>query len=111
MLVLTRQIDEDVCIGPDIRVRIVSVHGGQVRLGIDAPPEVAISRGELLDAVRQENEAAVRANGASLRGLKHAARLAARTPEAATQTPQGKVYTADPSRASSEAPRPPITGQ
>lgn len=58
MLVLTRQVDQDICIGGNVRVRVLSIHGGQVRLGVEAPAEVSIYRGELMDAIRRETEAA-----------------------------------------------------
>ena len=76
MLVLTRQADEDVWIGPDVRVRVLSVQGNQVRLGIEAPRSVAIHRGELLEAVQSANEAALQQDESALQGLKRAVRLA-----------------------------------
>ena len=51
MLVLTRNVNQDVYIGRGIRIRILSINGRQVQLGIDAPREVTIHRGELLEAV------------------------------------------------------------
>lgn len=59
MLVLTRSLEEEICIGDGIRIRILAVQGGQVRLGIEAPCGVPIHRAELLAAIRTENEAAV----------------------------------------------------
>jgi carbon storage regulator len=47
MLVLSRRIGERVCIGPDVVVRVVEISGNRVRLGIEAPEEVLILRGEL----------------------------------------------------------------
>lgn len=58
MLVLTRTIEQEIRIGADIRVKVLSVQGGQVRLGIEAPRHIAVHRGELLEAVSQQNEAA-----------------------------------------------------
>lgn len=52
MLVLNRKIGERIVIGDAIVVTVVSVHGQQVRLGIEAPPDVAVWRQELLDAGR-----------------------------------------------------------
>lgn len=48
MLVLTRRMGETLVVGDDIKVTIVGVKGGQVRLGIEAPREVSIQREELL---------------------------------------------------------------
>jgi carbon storage regulator CsrA len=48
MLVLTRKLMEKLYIGDDICVTVVRLEGGQVRLGIDAPRDVAVVRGELI---------------------------------------------------------------
>ena len=50
MLILQRRIGESLMIGEEIRVSVVSIEGGRVRLAISAPPEVSILRSELLDA-------------------------------------------------------------
>ncbi len=47
MLVLTRRIGEEIVIDGNIRVRIVAVSGGKVRLGISAPPSVSVDRSEV----------------------------------------------------------------
>ena len=48
MLVLTRRENESLVIGENIKLTILAVKGGQVRVGIDAPKEVSIHRQELL---------------------------------------------------------------
>lgn len=48
MLVLTRKINETIVIGKDIRVTMTAIRSHQVRLAIDAPPDVHIIRQELL---------------------------------------------------------------
>ena len=48
MLVLTRKLMEKLYIGDDICVTVVRLEGGQVRLGIEAPREVAVVRAELV---------------------------------------------------------------
>jgi carbon storage regulator CsrA len=47
MLVLTRKLDEQILIGDDIKVTLIRVRGNTVRLGIEAPKDVRIVRGEL----------------------------------------------------------------
>ena len=47
MLVLTRKIDEEILIGGVIRLKVISVRGNRVRLGVQAPREIEISRAEL----------------------------------------------------------------
>ena len=49
MLVLTRKESEALMIGEDVKITILSVKGGQVRLGIEAPKNVSIQRTELLE--------------------------------------------------------------
>jgi len=48
MLILTRKVGETITIGEDIQVKVLSVQGGKVRLGIDAPREVSVNREEVL---------------------------------------------------------------
>lgn len=52
MLVLTRKTNEEVVINGNIRVRVLGVNGSRIRLGIDAPAEVAVLRSELEDCPR-----------------------------------------------------------
>ena len=62
MLVLTRKPGETVMLGEDIQVKIVSVDGDQVKIGIEAPRALKIYRREVYEAIQQENEAALEAN-------------------------------------------------
>lgn len=61
MLVLTRQVNEEIIIGDDVRITIVSVSGGQVKIGITAPRGVAVHRKEVYDEICRENLKAVEA--------------------------------------------------
>ncbi|MGQ3824235.1 carbon storage regulator [Pseudomonas alliivorans] len=47
MLCLSRRFGESILIGDDIRVTIISGRDGQIRLGIDAPAELAVDRSEI----------------------------------------------------------------
>jgi carbon storage regulator CsrA len=47
MLILTRKLNEEILIGEDIKVTLVRVRGNTVRIGIEAPRDVRIVRGEL----------------------------------------------------------------
>ena len=49
MLVLTRKANETIQIGDDVKVVVIKTQDGRVRLGIDAPPDVRILRGELIE--------------------------------------------------------------
>ena len=50
MLVLTRKNSEEVMLGNNIRLRVLSIRGNTVRIGIDAPISVSIKRGELVNS-------------------------------------------------------------
>ena len=56
MLVLSRKKAESIMIGDNIELVILEITPVQVKLGIKAPPEVAICRKELLTAVGEENK-------------------------------------------------------
>jgi carbon storage regulator len=55
MLILTRKLEEGIYIGDDIKIKVVSIDGGQVKLGITAPDSVIILREELVRAVKEQN--------------------------------------------------------
>ncbi len=57
MLVLSRQRDQTIVIGDSIRITIVDVRGDKVRIGIDAPRDVAVHREEVYDAIQREANA------------------------------------------------------
>jgi carbon storage regulator len=61
MLVLSRQSDETIIIGDNIRVTIVEVRGDKVRIGIDAPRDVTVHRQEIYDAIRRDAKDGVKA--------------------------------------------------
>jgi carbon storage regulator len=50
MLVLSRRPNERIMIGDSIRITVTSVRGNQVRIGIEAPPDVTVLREELVVA-------------------------------------------------------------
>jgi carbon storage regulator len=54
MLILTRNIGEQLRIGDDIVISILSVKGQQVRIGIDAPKDVPVHRSEIYDRIKNE---------------------------------------------------------
>ena len=63
MLILTRGIGEDICIGDDIVVKVNDIRGGRVRLGIQAPDHVSIDRREV--AIRKQQAPSTRSATAS----------------------------------------------
>ena len=57
MLVLTRKPGEKIHIGANITIIVVNVKGNKIRLGIDAPKEVAVLRAELMEGLDHPSEA------------------------------------------------------
>lgn len=55
MLVLTRKTGESVVIGDSVRVTVIELSPGVVRLGFEAPPEVAIHREEVYKSINGED--------------------------------------------------------
>jgi carbon storage regulator len=60
MLILTRKIGETVIVGNSVRVTIVDLSPGVVRLGFEAPPEVSIHREEVYREIAQVNDEALK---------------------------------------------------
>ncbi len=58
MLILTRRVSEEVMIGDDIKIKILGVKGNQVRIGIEAPKDVAVHREEIYQRILAENSIA-----------------------------------------------------
>jgi carbon storage regulator len=56
MLVLTRRLDESIVIEGGIRITVLGVKGGQVRLGISAPPDVRVDRQEVHERIASFDE-------------------------------------------------------
>lgn len=71
MLVLSRRSNETIHIGDDIVITVVRVQGDKVRIGIDAPTDVRVMRGELL-----EQEASPKTEGSEEAAGLHARRVA-----------------------------------
>ncbi|NLI30699.1 MAG: carbon storage regulator CsrA [Nitrospiraceae bacterium] len=55
MLVLTRKADQTIAIGDEIKIRILEIGNGYVKLGIDAPRDMPIHRAELYEKLKQLN--------------------------------------------------------
>ena len=58
MLILSRKIDQKIRIGDDIVITLIDVKGDQVKIGVEAPSNVKVSRQEVFEAIQSENKAA-----------------------------------------------------
>ena len=61
MLVLTRKLGENIRIGDAVKITVLEVRSGQVKLGIEAPPEVKVHREEIYARIQEENRKAAAA--------------------------------------------------
>ena len=57
MLVLSRMVNQEICIGDDVRVMVIEIRGGKVRLGVTAPRHIPVHRHEIHDVINRESEA------------------------------------------------------
>jgi carbon storage regulator len=69
MLVLSRRVGDSVVIGDDVVVTVLEVRGDVIRLGVDAPREVAVRRKELLAELADSNRAAASPDPAAIKNL------------------------------------------
>jgi len=61
MLILTRRVGETVMIGSDVTVTVLGVKGNQVRVGVNAPRDVAVHREEIFERIKREQAAGLQA--------------------------------------------------
>lgn len=54
MLILTRRIGETLMVGDDVTVTVLGIKGNQVRLGVNAPKDVAVHREEIYQRIQKE---------------------------------------------------------
>ena len=54
MLILTRRVGETLMIGDDVTITVLGVKGNQVRIGVNAPKDVAVHREEIYQRIQKE---------------------------------------------------------
>jgi carbon storage regulator len=56
MLILTRRVGESLMVGDDITITVLGVKGNQVRIGVNAPKDVAVHREEIFNRIHEGGE-------------------------------------------------------
>lgn len=59
MLILTRRVGETLMVGDDVTVTVLGVKGNQVRIGVNAPRDVAVHREEIYERIKREQAEAM----------------------------------------------------
>ncbi len=66
MLILTRRVGETLMIGDEVTVTVLGVKGNQVRIGVNAPKEVAVHREEIYERIKRERQGGGPNNGETM---------------------------------------------
>jgi len=66
MLILTRRLGEAVNIGGEIKITVLDIKGNAVRIGVEAPRQVAVHRSEVFEMIQEQNRQAAATSELSL---------------------------------------------
>jgi carbon storage regulator len=56
MLILTRRVRETIMVGDEVQVTVLGVKGNQIRIGVNAPEEIAVHREEIYNRIQAEQD-------------------------------------------------------
>jgi carbon storage regulator len=56
MLILTRRVGETLMVGDDVTITVLGVKGNQVRIGVNAPKDVAVHREEIYERIHKDKD-------------------------------------------------------
>jgi carbon storage regulator len=68
MLILTRRVGETLMIGDEVTVTVLGVKGNQVRIGVNAPRDIAVHREEIYERIKREQSEAAHGAGGNGQG-------------------------------------------
>jgi carbon storage regulator len=74
MLVLTRKLGESIRIGDDIILKVVELDSRHVKIGIEAPKNIAVNREEIYERIQKENKAASESKEQNIKNIADALR-------------------------------------
>ena len=87
MLVLSRKLNQSIMVGENVRIVIVAVDRDQVKLGIEAPRDIAVHRSEVFEEIQRSNRAAAGAPAAQSPGAGGAATVKLQNPRPQAKKP------------------------
>lgn len=90
MLVLSRKVNQSIMVGDNVRVVVVAVDRDQVKLGIEAPREIAVHRSEIYEEIQRSNRSAAAAETPAPAGAAVVGRAALQPRKKSSKAPKNR---------------------